>query len=60
MRFTILYILLTLFSCSSTKNTNENKASSYEVTKISSINNWNIIYATKKDSVYKIVTKKKY
>lgn len=60
MKFTIFYILLTLFSCNSSKNVNQDKkeTSSYLVKEISSINNWNIIYVTKQDSIYKIVTKK--
>lgn len=60
MKFTIFYILLTLLSCNSSKNVNQDKkeTGSYLVEEISSINNWNIIYVTKQDSIYKIVTKK--
>ena len=44
-----------LFSCNN-KIVKSDK--SYLVKEIKSINNWNIIYAVKKDSIYKIVTQK--
>lgn len=57
----IIYILLTLifFSCFSSKNMTQNDISKYQIKKITIKNSWYIIYAKKKDSLYKIVTQKK-
>lgn len=60
MKYITLFIVLFLFSCNSFKITNkdykENKT--YLIKNIDSINDWNIIYAMKQDSLYKIVVKK--
>lgn len=51
---------LILFSCASLKepNVSGQSKSSYLIKEIDSINSWYVIYATKKDSIYKIITKK--
>lgn len=39
-------------------NNNETRINSYLIKKIKSVNNWYVIYATKKDSIYKIIVEK--
>ena len=58
--FKILGVILLLFfgACCKKNFNSKFDNDSYKIKKIDSINNWNLIYATKNDSVYKIVVKK--
>lgn len=57
--FSIIIIALIACSQSNTGHSSEKMAtSSYKVYKIDSINNYYLIYASRKDSLYKIVSKK--
>jgi len=62
MKYFIVVIILQiiLYGCAAHKKINGAREghSSYLITKIDSINSWYTIYATKKDSVYKIIVKK--
>jgi len=55
----ILALFLLFYSCSGLKQTAiEHNSSSFLIKKIKSKNDWYIIYATKNDSLFKIISKK--
>src|SRR5690606_23248477 len=58
--FMLLIVCPILYACSSLHKVSytQNRSSLYRINKIRSVNDWNIIYATKGDSVYKIISKK--
>lgn len=58
--FIILLLAFVSVSCSSSKKIpkDESTRSKYYIEKIQSKNSWHIIYASKQDSLYKIVVKK--
>lgn len=58
-KFIYSLIVITLFSCSSSKLMPQDDISSYQITKINTKKSWHIIYAKKQDSLYKIVVEKK-
>ncbi len=58
MRALIILLSLMILSCRNAKNIdNTNRNLLYKVIKIDSINKWKIIYATRNDSLFKIVSK---
>ena len=56
----LLIVCLFLYSCSGQNKIsgNQSRKSLYRIKKVKSVNDWNIIYATKRDSTYKIISKK--
>lgn len=58
MRLLIFLIVVFAVSCKNSKLTNQAKDLSYLVKKIDSKNNWHIIYASKQDSLFKIIVEK--
>lgn len=60
MRILIFLIPILICSCINSKSISQAKEDGlfFKVKKIDSINNWHIIYATKQETLYKIVVKK--
>ena len=59
MRITIILILTIICSCRNSKNVSStDKVGLFKIIKVGSLNNWHIIYATKNDTLFKIVSKK--
>jgi len=58
MRLLLFIIVVFAVSCKTSKLTNQANDLSYLVKKINSKNNWHIIYASKQDSLFKIIVGK--
>lgn len=58
MRKLFFLIIVLVSSCKNSKIANQTNPFSYLVKKIDSKNNWNIIYASKQDSIFKIIVRK--
>ncbi|GGD64375.1 hypothetical protein GCM10011514_30430 [Emticicia aquatilis] len=58
MRKLLFLIIVLVSSCKNSKIANQTNQLSYLVKKIDSKNNWNIIYASKQDSIFKIIVRK--
>jgi len=62
MKYILILLAIVLIACSSTKENRQRSVSEnkllYKVYRIDSINSYYLIYAKRKDSLYKIVSKK--
>lgn len=58
MRLLLFLIVVFVVSCKNSKLTNKAQNLSYLVKKIDSKNNWHIIYASKQDTLFKIIVGK--
>ncbi|PSL25864.1 hypothetical protein CLV42_11269 [Chitinophaga ginsengisoli] len=56
--FLYLLLFVCLAACRSSSKLSDYKGNIYLIRKVKSVNNWYVIYATKKDSVYKIIVQK--